>query len=129
LSYTTFQTSRPALAFDKARKVWRATAKVTNTGQRAGAQVLQAYVSLPEAASLAGAPQPPKRLVGFGKVELAPGASKSVTITIDPAASNHPLSVWSEAGKKWIIASGEYTVWIGHSSSPADLAIAGTFTR
>jgi beta-glucosidase len=129
LSYTTFQTSRPALAFDKARKVWRATATVTNTGQRAGAQVLQAYVSLPEAASLTGAPQPPKRLVGFGKVELAPGASKSVTITIDPAASNHPLSVWSEAGKKWIIASGEYTVWIGHSSSPADLAIAGTFTR
>lgn len=129
LSYTSFTVGRPALAFDKARDVWRATATVTNTGKRTGAEVVQAYVALPASASALGAPQPPKRLVGFQKVELAPGASKAVTITIDPAASNHPLSVWSERESKWVMPAGQYTVWLGRSSSPADLAAAGTITR
>jgi beta-glucosidase len=48
-----------------------------------------------------------------------------VAITIDPAASNHPLSVWSTGEGKWITPSGEYVVWLGRSSSPADLVEAG----
>ena len=38
--------------------------------------------------------QPSKRLVGFQKVDLMPGESKQVTVTIDSSASNHPLSYW-----------------------------------
>jgi beta-glucosidase len=129
LSYTSFAVGKPALTFDKARKVWRATAIVTNTGKRAGAEVVQAYVGLPASANAVGAQQPPKRLVGFGKVQLAPGASRQVTITIDPAAHNHPLSVWNEAQKKWVSPAGQYTIWVGRSSSSADLAVAGTITR
>ena len=42
----------------------------------------------------AAAKQPSKRLVGFQKVDLAPGTSEQVTVIIDSSASNHPLSYW-----------------------------------
>ena len=129
LSYTSFTVGKPSLSFDKARNVWRARATVRNTGKRAGAEVVQAYVALPASANAIGAPQPPRRLIGFQRVDLAPGASKTVTITIDPAASNHPLSVWSEAERKWVMPQGEYGIWLGRSSSPADLSLAGTISR
>ncbi|RZI77001.1 MAG: glycosyl hydrolase [Pseudomonas sp.] len=129
LSYTRFAMSGPTMTFDRARKVWRASARVTNRGKRAGSEVVQAYLSLPASANAVGAPQPPKRLVGFQRIELTPGASKTVTITIDPDANNHPLSVWSEADKRWVVPAGAYTLWLGTSSSPADLVVAGTFSR
>lgn len=65
---------------------------MTNTGEVAGAEVVQVYLELPVATG-----QPPRRLVGFGKVFLDAGASKVVEIVVDPDASHHPLSVWSYA--------------------------------
>lgn len=127
LSYTTFSVDELALTADPQRKLYRATARVTNTGKKLGAEVLQAYVSLPASADAAGAPQPPKRLVGFARAELAPGQSQRLSITIDPAASNHPLGVWSTREGQWIVPQGEFTVWLGNSSSPADLIVAGKF--
>ncbi|MCB2074388.1 MAG: glycoside hydrolase family 3 C-terminal domain-containing protein [Novosphingobium sp.] len=129
LSYTTFDIGRPHLDFDRDNGVYRATAMVTNTGKTTGAEVIQAYVSLPSSANVIGTKQPPKRLVGFGKVELEPGASAQVVITIDPQSSHHPLSVWSEAENKWVTPAGKYVVWIGRSSSPSDLTRAGTIKR
>ena len=129
LSYTTFAMGTPKLKFDASAKVYRTTVRVTNTGKRAGAEVVQAYVSLPASASALGAPQPPRRLVGFQRVQLAPGASKTVTITVDPAASNHPLSVWNDQKNTWVVPNGEFTLWVGRSSSPADLVPAGRFSR
>lgn len=129
LSYTSFAVDKRVLSFDRSKTVWRATARVTNTGKRKGSEVLQAYLSLPASASTLGASQPPRRLVGFQRVEMAPGASKTVTITIDPEAHNHPLSVWSETEGKWVVPPGEFTLWLGTSSSPADLVSAGTFKR
>jgi beta-glucosidase len=128
LSYTTFRMGAPKLAYDSKEDAYRATTTVTNNGNRPGAEVIQAYVSLPPSANAVGVPQPPKRLVGFQRVELAPGESKAVTIKVDPAASNHPLSVWNEREGKWVRPAGEYTLWIGNSSSPADLEKAGTFS-
>jgi beta-glucosidase len=129
LSYTSFAIGQPRLSFDPARNVWQASATVRNTGRVTGAEVVQAYVSLPPAASAGGAAQPPKRLVGFRKVELAPGASQEVAIAIDPAASNHPLGVWSVGDHRWVIPAGQHSVWVGRSSSPADLARAGVISR
>jgi len=63
------------------------TASVTNSGPIAGAEVVQVYLGIPVDG------QPPKRLVGFQKVLLEPGASEPVTITINPAATNHPFGV------------------------------------
>lgn len=129
LSYTRFAVRAPKLVYDSASGTWRATARVSNLGKRAGAEVVQVYLSLPASANALGARQPPKRLIGFQRIELAPGASGTVSIPIDPAASNHPLSVWSERGHKWVSPRGTYTVWLGRSSAQVDLARAGTIAR
>ena len=64
------------------------TASLTNTGPVAGAEVVQVYLGVPSPG------QPPKRLVAFAKVFVEPATSLPVTITIDPAATHHPFSVW-----------------------------------
>jgi beta-glucosidase len=128
LSYTTFTVTAPRVALNSATRKYDVRATVKNTGSRTGAEAVQVYVSLPAAANAYGAAQPPKRLIGFQKVELAAGASKQVTISIDPSASHHPLSVWSQADRKWMTAAGTYTVYVGNSSSFKDL-IPVTFTR
>ena len=62
-------------------------------------------------------------------MELAPGASQDVTISINPAATHHPLSVWSTTTNLWVTPAGTYTVQVGTSSSAKDLVQAGTFVR
>ncbi len=129
LSYTTFVQSQPKLVFDSARGSWRAQVQVKNSGKLAGAEVVQVYVTLPQSANAVGAVQPPKRLVGFQRIELQPGASGAVEIAIDPAATNHPLGVWDEKAQAWVIPAGRFTVWAGRSSAPADLVRVGYIER
>jgi beta-glucosidase len=129
LSYTTFALGQPVLSRDPKSGTWRARLRVTNSGKRAGSEVVQVYLSLPSSANALGAKQPPKRLVGFQRIELKPGASGVAEIAIDPAASSHPLSVWDEKAHKWVIPAGRFTVWAGRSSAPADLVRAGVITR
>jgi beta-glucosidase len=62
-------------------------------------------------------------------VDLQPGTSQKLTITIDPASSNHPLGVWSAAQKRWIIPTGRYTLSVGTSSATGDITEAGRFDR
>ena len=89
LSYTTFDLTDVSVdAPDGANAPVTVTASVTNTGPAAGAEVVQVYLGVPVQG------QPPKRLVGFQKVFVEPGASKPVAITIDPAATHHPFAVW-----------------------------------
>jgi beta-glucosidase len=108
------------------------TYTITNTGSRAGAEVSQVYLTLPPAAS-----QPSKRLVGFRRVELAPGESQQVTVTIDSAASNHPFSYWVPENDApvpgwgrgtWATAPGDYTVRVGTSSAETPLGQAVTLS-
>jgi beta-glucosidase len=129
LSYTSFTVGKPQLSQNVAKGIWRATAGVTNTGKRGGAEVVQIYLSLPASANAVGAKQPPKRLVGFQRIELAPGASGEVSVVIDPSASNHPMSVWDERAGKWMIPHGSFAVWMGRSSAPRDLVQAGVIER
>jgi beta-glucosidase len=129
LSYTSFSVGMPKLNQGATKDIWRATARVTNSGKRAGAEVVQVYLSLPASANALGAKQPPKRLVGFQRIELAPGASGEVSIAIDPSASNHPMSVWDTQAGKWVIPQGTFTVWLGRSSSQGDLVRAGVIVR
>ena len=44
--------------------------------------------------------------------------------TIDPAASNHPLSYWDVDRGDWSIADGDYAIYVGNSS--ADIALMGS---
>jgi beta-glucosidase len=91
---------------------------VENTGSRSGAEVPQVYLGLP-----ASTGEPPKRLVAFDKVRLAAGDKTKVQLTIDPAASNHPLSYWDVDHGDWSIADGDYAIYVGNSS--ADIALTG----
>ena len=81
---------------------------VRNTGKRAGEEVAQVYLSLPTSTG-----EPPKRLIGWEKVDLEPGESKTVTLKIDPLY----LSIFDTAADRWTIAPGEYKVLVGPSSA------------
>ena len=104
LSYTTFAYSGLNVAPGDSTSV---TFTVKNTGQRAGSETAQVYASLP-----ASAGEPPKRLVGWAKVELAPGESKQVTV---PVARDR-LTIFDEASDSWKLVPGEYTIHVGGSS-------------
>lgn len=111
LSYTTFDLTDVSVdAPDGANVPVTVTASVTNTGPMAGAEVVQVYLGIPVPG------QPPKRLVGFQKVLVEPGESKLVTITIDPAATNHPFSVWDYCTRSFSTKPGDYTVYVGTSA-------------
>lgn len=113
LSYTTFKLSK----LEVTPKVSDGTHPllvqffVENTGKKYGAEVPQVYLGMPAAAN-----EPPKRLVGFEKVWLNPGEKTKVKITIDPAASNHPLGIWDSTKGEWKIVEGSYQVLVGNSS-------------
>lgn len=122
LSYSTFEISdltvTPKVS-DGTRPI-KVQFLVENTGDVAGAEVPQVYLSLP-----ASVDAPPKRLVGFDKVELRPGEKKRVEITVDQAAAHHPLSVWNADADKWDTPIGEFAVLAGSSSQ--NLTLSDTF--
>ncbi len=105
LSYTTFAYSE--LTLDKGSlapgEVVTASVRVTNTGQIAGKETVQLYLS-DLVASLA---PPNKRLKGFRKIELAPGESKSVTFTL----SAEEMSFIGLDGKP-VVEPGDFTVTV-----------------
>jgi beta-glucosidase len=104
LSYTSYAYSNLKVMQGQALKV---TFNVKNTGVRPGAEIAQVYVSLP-----ASAGEPPKRLVAWDKVQLAPGQVKKVTLTLDP----HFLSIFNVDKAGWELVPGDYKVWVGSSS-------------
>jgi len=87
--------------------------EVKNTGSRAGAEIAQVYASLP-----ASAGEPPKRLVGWSKVELKPGESKQVELSIDPKY----LSIFDETSNSWKLTPGTYGFMVGGSSQNLPLS-------
>jgi len=123
LSYTTFSFSNLQLApGTPVTSGFQVSFSLANTGSVAGAEVAQAYLGFP-----ASAGESPKRLVGWSKVNLQPGAQQQVTIAVNASDSSHPLSVWDTTSNGWLIPNGDYTVWVGNSSAPANLTVAGTF--
>ena len=111
LSYTSFElTDVVVTAPDGGQAPITVTASLTNTGPVAGAEVVQVYLGIPVDG------QPPKRLVGFRKVFVQPGATQPVTITIDPAATHHPLGVWDDRAHAFVTEPGRYTVHVGTSA-------------
>ena len=113
LSYTTFELSDISVAY--ANGVMTVNVTVTNTGDRAGSEVVQVYLGVPAAG------QPPKRLVAFEKVELNPGDSAELSLSINSSASHHPLSVYNVSAQAFERVAGEFVVHVGRSSASADL--------
>lgn len=111
LSYTRFAYAGLRARVDAGRLV--VSFEVRNIGSRAGAAVPQVYVG-PKAGGWEG----PKRLAGWSKVSLAPGASAIRSITVDPRL----LATFDEAGDSWQRAAGAYEVWLGDSASDTQLS-------
>jgi beta-glucosidase len=116
LSYTTFKYSDLKIERSPGDP---ATLKVriTNTGTREGAEVVQLYLGDPAAAG-----EPPQQLKGFEKVWLKPGESKTVSMTLN----RDSLSVWDETAHDWKLVPGTYAVNVGSSSR--DIRLKGSFT-
>ena len=87
---------------------------VTNTGDLAGADVAEVYLSFPD---IAEGNEPPMQLKGFRKVMLNPGQSKMVEIELDSRA----FSYWSEKTHAWTEAQGEFQIMVGDSSANTPL--------
>jgi len=108
LSYTTYTYSN--LKTDNAQRT--VSFAVKNTGKRAGAEIAQVYATLPEAAG-----EPFKRLVGWQRIELAPGESKTVTVALDPWV----MSIFDEQNNAWSLLPGAYKIFAGPSSNETPL--------
>ncbi len=102
LSYTEFK--REGLKIEVKGGVVTARASLQNIGSRPGADVAQVYLT-----NMAG--KPTERLVGFAKVDLAPGETKEVTMTLDPRL----LANWS--GKDWAVSGGLYSFALGANAA------------
>ena len=72
----------------------------------------QVYLGLPTSIG-----EPPKRLVAFQKVWLNPGEKRKIQISIDPSSTNHPLGYWDSVAQDWVIADGQYQVYVGNSAT------------
>jgi beta-glucosidase len=110
LSYTTFRYDNPRLSTDRLEPGGELTVRieVTNTGARAGQEVVQLYVG-DEQARLA---RPPKELKGFAKVMLEPGETRTVALRLGMRA----LAYFDDARAAWVAEAGTFEVLVGSSA-------------
>lgn len=94
LSYTTF--SHKGLKLDNSEKGLMARTRVKNTGHRAGADIVQIYVNLPDGS--------PERLAGYLRVQLAPGETKDIVVPL----SDYALARFDTQSKRWVRKAGAY---------------------
>ncbi len=108
LSYTDFEYSNPTIANNN--DVYTVTVDVKNTGKIAGKEVVQLYVTAPDAK---GMNKPEKELKAFAKTdELQPGESTTVLLQV-----NAPdLASYDESASSWVVTEGDYQFLIGASS-------------
>jgi beta-glucosidase len=117
LSYTTFKYSNLQLSSHNltADDTLNATVTVTNTGTTAGADTVQLYVDQPNAP--AALQRPIKRLEGFQRVTLDPGASTTVTIPVKIS----DLAYWDDQDSKWAVDDGTYGIQLSESAADGDI--------
>lgn len=106
LSYTNFSYSD--LKAEENGDEIKVTCTVTNTGKRAGAEVVQLYTAIPGSA---GGFFAKRELRSFDKVYLAAGESKTATLSFNKS----DLKYFDLTEKKWRLASGEYGILVGAS--------------
>ncbi|MBX3058040.1 MAG: glycoside hydrolase family 3 C-terminal domain-containing protein [Anaerolineae bacterium] len=118
LSYTTFEFSNLRLngdTFKPGDKI-EVSVDVSNTGNRAGQEVVQVYVR-DVAAKLV---RPYKELKAFTKINLQPGQTQTVTLALDETA----LAYYDPAKPGWVAEAGEFEIHVGRSSQDIRLTAA-----
>jgi beta-glucosidase len=108
LSYTEFSLSGLSAAVKDG--VLQASFTVKNVGKVAGKEVAQVYV-----APLGARWEAPRRLAGFRKVDVKPGAAVKATVTVDPRL----LADYDSASKTWKVAKGDYKVILAADAAEA----------
>lgn len=110
LSYTTFEYGKATV--DKtagtADDTFTVTVPVTNTGKVNGKEVVQLYISDVKSS----VDRPVKELKGFSKIELAPGETKNVSITV----SGDDLAFFDADKHEWVVEPGVFEALVGSSS-------------
>ena len=104
LSYTAFTYS------DLSAEGRNVKLTVTNTGKRAGAEVVQLYIAPPQG----GIHRPVRELKAFTKVFLQPGESQTVSFTLDERS----FALWQDG---WKVPGGTYTVQVGGLSAALEV--------
>ncbi len=110
LSYTTFSYSPLSLSSREisADDILQVSVDITNTGQRAGKEIVQLYVR-DEQASLQ---RPEKELKVFAKVQLDPGERKTVTLSF----ARDALAYYDDLTHEWVAEAGTFEILVGASS-------------
>ncbi len=106
LSYTAFSWGEVEVSGEESDLT--VAVDVTNTGTRAGSEVVQVYVR----DVLARVPRPAKELQGFAKAWLEPGETARVEVPLDRRA----FTYWDVAAGDWLLEAGEFEVLVGASS-------------
>jgi beta-glucosidase len=106
LSYTTFEYEGIDVTAGSTTESTVVQVHVTNTGSRAGEEVVQLYVT-DEVASVA---RPRRRLIGFGRVALEPGDTRVATFTVHPSRL-----AFYDAGMRFVCEPGAFTFAVGAS--------------
>lgn len=119
LSYTTFKISnlRSSANSMSADGTLTFTVNVKNTGSRTGSEVVQLYIHDIKSS----VDRPYKELKGFAKVNLKPGESRDVEISIDKRA----LSFYDEQSRDWKAEPGKFEALVGNASD--NLPLKATF--
>ncbi len=122
LSYTTFQLGDLKIADTTLGpgKTTSVSVTVSNTGKRAGAEVVQLYIAAPSSP----VKRPIKKLAGFQRVELQPGEQKMVTFELPH--NEQAFWYWDEAARQFVCQPGAAKVLIGNSS--ANITLSGDLT-
>jgi beta-glucosidase len=114
LSYARFQYSNLKVS---PREEVVVSFDVANSGPRRGGETAQVYLGLPESAG-----EPPKRLVGWKKLELRPGEVGHVQLIVDPRM----LAIFDVDANNWHVLPGEYQFLVGSSSRDLRLTAVST---
>jgi beta-glucosidase len=111
LSYTTFKYSDLRLSTKrlKSGQGLQVSVNITNTGTRAGGEVVQLYVHDDEAS----VPRPIKELKEFSKVFLKPGQTQKVVFSLN----ERDLSFWDTANNRWYAEAGDFDILVAAASN------------
>ena len=118
LSYTNFSYSDLDISKVTSEDSVEVSFTLTNTGQRAGAEIAELYVGQREPKI----ERPPKELKGFWKVYLQPGESKRVTLPLDQRS----FAFFNTSRRLWDAEPSTYDILIGASSQ--DIRLSGQLT-
>jgi beta-glucosidase len=115
MSYTTFAYKNLTISPAQASGDQPVTVAfdLTNTGNRAGAEVAEVYVGDRHAS----VPRPVKELKGFSKVALNPGESRHVQVSLDRRA----FSYYDVNNHRWTVAPGDFDIYVARSAAEIEL--------